>query len=195
MSPVEMPRINCYRAENYKSCQHLDWGAGREAQAVLCESTSQVRNSLPYTLNLAAFLHASGSFADSPEKPSMRPQCVCAKSPMHSPNPIGTICRLMGSDLKSSRGSRKCRSNRGSGMAQMLLQSRDEEITSLTALPAAWTSGSVTGLCARGGFVVDIAWHDDKLSSARIFSRNGGSTQLRYGNQKMRSSDGGRNSA
>jgi len=49
----------------------------------------------------------------------------------------------------------------------------------------------VTGLCARGGFVVDIAWHDDKLSSARIFSRNGGSTQLRYGNQKVRSSDGG----
>ena len=70
------------------------------------------------------------------------------------------------------------------GMAEMLLQSRDEEITLLPALPAAWLSGSITGLCARGGFVVDIAWRGGKLSSACIFSRYGTSTQLRYGNQK-----------
>jgi len=70
------------------------------------------------------------------------------------------------------------------GIAEMLLQSRDEEITLLPALPAAWPNGSVTGLCARGGFIVDIAWHDGKLISANIFSRNGTSTQLRYGNQK-----------
>jgi alpha-L-fucosidase 2 len=70
------------------------------------------------------------------------------------------------------------------GMAEMLLQSQDEEITLLPALPAAWPSGSVTGLCARGGFVLDIAWHDGKLTSANIFSRNGTSTQLRYGNRK-----------
>ena len=67
------------------------------------------------------------------------------------------------------------------GIAEMLLQSETGEIELLPALPTAWPRGSVKGLCARGGFVVDIAWTGGKLLSATVLSRNGGSTQIRYG--------------
>lgn len=69
------------------------------------------------------------------------------------------------------------------GIAEMLLQSQGGEIEFLPALPTAWRDGSIRGLCARGGFVVDLVWNDGMLQSATIFSRNGGTAQLRYGDQ------------
>lgn len=65
------------------------------------------------------------------------------------------------------------------GIAEMLLQSHQGFIHLLPALPAAWPSGQVTGLCARGGFVVDLTWANSSLASATVRSRLGGVCRLR----------------
>lgn len=54
------------------------------------------------------------------------------------------------------------------GIAEMLLQSTDTEIQLLPALPKAWSTGAVTGLRAKGGLTVDIAWKDGKVTSYKV---------------------------
>jgi alpha-L-fucosidase 2 len=65
-------------------------------------------------------------------------------------------------------------------IAEMLVQSRNNTLYLLPALPSAWSQGTVTGLCARGGFVVDLNWQDGRLQTTTIHSRNGGQCRIQY---------------
>ena len=67
-----------------------------------------------------------------------------------------------------------------SGIAEMLLQSHNGYIELLPALPSLWKNGEINGIVARGGFVVDIKWANNQLVSAKIYSRNGGTANIRY---------------
>ena len=59
------------------------------------------------------------------------------------------------------------------GIAEMLLQSHEDGIVLLPALPAAWKEGSVRGLRARGGYVVDFDWSDGRITSYTVRTLSG----------------------
>ena len=65
-------------------------------------------------------------------------------------------------------------------VAEMLLQSHSGIVHLLPALPGDWSKGSVRGLCARGGFVVDMDWEDGELTSVCIYSQQGRHCRLKY---------------
>ena len=70
------------------------------------------------------------------------------------------------------------------GIAEMLLQSQTGEIELLPALPKEWPTGSISGLRARGGYEVGLAWQDGKLTSVNVKNINGsGKIPIRYGDK------------
>ena len=66
-----------------------------------------------------------------------------------------------------------------SAMVEMLVQSRPGRIELLPALPFAWAAGGrVTGVGARGGFTVDVAWTNGQVTSATVHGPAGASTTV-----------------
>jgi len=66
------------------------------------------------------------------------------------------------------------------GIGEMLLQSHTKYIDILPALPDALPKGEVKGLCARGGFVIDMKWSEGKLLEFIVTSKAGMPLLLRY---------------
>jgi alpha-L-fucosidase 2 len=65
------------------------------------------------------------------------------------------------------------------GMTEMLLQSQDNEIYLLPALPDEWRTGKISGLKARGNFEVGINWKNNKLTTASVLAIVGGKCTIR----------------
>lgn len=65
------------------------------------------------------------------------------------------------------------------GIAEMLLQSHQNEIHLLPALPQEWEEGKVKGLRARGGFRVDMEWQDNQLTEVTITANSSGICRIR----------------
>jgi alpha-L-fucosidase 2 len=66
------------------------------------------------------------------------------------------------------------------GIAEMLVQSQRDELRLLPALPAAWHTGKVSGLRARGAFEVSLEWQGGQLVRASVLSRRGNPVRLRF---------------
>lgn len=72
------------------------------------------------------------------------------------------------------------------GIAEMLLQSQNNEIQILPALPSSWPSGSIKGLRARGGYTIAISWQSGKLTKLIITADKAGRHSIRYGNKVLK---------
>ncbi|CAG2166432.1 unnamed protein product [Oppiella nova] len=67
-------------------------------------------------------------------------------------------------------------------VAEMLVQSHEEVVELLSALPREWTAGHAKGLRARGGHQLDIYWANHTLNNVLITSTVAGDVKLRFGN-------------
>lgn len=71
------------------------------------------------------------------------------------------------------------------GVTEMLLQSHMGFIQLLPALPNAWKDGSISGICAKGNFEVDMIWENNQLKEATVRSGAGGNCVIRYGDKML----------
>lgn len=71
------------------------------------------------------------------------------------------------------------------GIMEMLLQSHTGELHLLPALPSDWQKGYVHGICARGGFELDLNWENGRLKKATVYSKLGNKCMIRYGGKTI----------
>ena len=70
-------------------------------------------------------------------------------------------------------------------MAHMLVSSTDNRVYLLKALPDEWQQGSVEGLCAKGGLVVNLSWAGGKLKEAIVYAKHSYKGSLTYNGTEM----------
>ena len=67
------------------------------------------------------------------------------------------------------------------GILEMLVQSSEDEVHLLPALPSAWPTGSLRGVRARGDLEIDLEWAEGRLKTARLVSGSRRSVRVRHG--------------
>ncbi|HEU0276589.1 MAG TPA: glycoside hydrolase N-terminal domain-containing protein [Rhodanobacteraceae bacterium] len=94
----------------------------------------------------------------------------------------GTAMNLLDVYALGKTGVFQIDSNYGTpaAMLAMLLYSRPGHIELLPALPRAWSVGRVTGIGARGGFEVDLAWNNGRPTEVTLRSVGGTRTKVAY---------------
>jgi alpha-L-fucosidase 2 len=70
------------------------------------------------------------------------------------------------------------------GVCEMLMQSGDNKIELLPALPEQWKDGSVSGLCARGGYEVSFEWKGGKVRNCSMKAKTNSTVTLLYNGQQ-----------
>ncbi len=65
-------------------------------------------------------------------------------------------------------------------VTEMVLQSQNDELELLPALPSSWHTGSLTGIRGRGGFTVNVRWKNGKLDKASISADRNSKCRIRY---------------
>lgn len=78
------------------------------------------------------------------------------------------------------------------GISEMLIQSQDDKIELLPALPMEWSEGEVKGMCTRGAFAINMKWMQHKVTNLEILSKQGGRCRLQM-NSKMKVYNNGKN--
>lgn len=71
-----------------------------------------------------------------------------------------------------------------SGIAEMLMQSTEDTIYLLPALPEKWANGSIKGLRAKGNIKVDIEWKDGKLANYKLSGDTTGK-KIKYNGKEL----------
>ncbi len=78
------------------------------------------------------------------------------------------------------------------GITEMLIQSHEGTIDLLPALPDEWQNGRFSGVCARGGFQLDMKWQNQAITEVEILSKAGKSCRIDDGSQYQVTKDGKR---
>jgi alpha-L-fucosidase 2 len=68
-------------------------------------------------------------------------------------------------------------------ITEMLVQSHEDEIVLLPALPVEWEKGSFNGVRVRGGFELNYTWEDDKVTAISVKSNAGSLCRINTGSQ------------
>lgn len=76
------------------------------------------------------------------------------------------------------------------GITEMLIQSHEESIKLLPALPAEWSQGAFDGVCARGGFELRFSWEDSAPTRIEVLSKSGKPCRINAGKPVRVLSDG-----
>lgn len=69
------------------------------------------------------------------------------------------------------------------GITEMLIQSQEEMIDLLPALPTEWSEGAMNGVCARGGFELNFSWGNNELNKVEVLSKSGKPCRINIGKE------------